>query len=80
MTRTCPCGQSFVPQADETECRLCTGVYTCSKCGEEWPNEEYYRNASRASGYASLCKACYEEHYGLHVRGSGWKRWKESAA
>ena len=34
---------------------------TCPKCGDQVPLEEFARDASKASGYASRCKACDRE-------------------
>lgn len=31
---------------------------TCSKCHETKPEFEFYRNGSKASGFASRCKVC----------------------
>lgn len=75
----CPCGRRFVPQRGEAECRVCTGVYICTRCGEEWSNRHFYRSSAKASGYTGTCKACWEETWGRHVRGVGWKRRKQSA-
>ncbi len=30
----------------------------CSKCREEKPLEEFYKNENRSTGYATYCKKC----------------------
>lgn len=35
---------------------------TCTKCGEEKPYSEYYKNAQKKGGYYNSCKICYRIH------------------
>lgn len=35
---------------------------TCTKCGEEKPLAEYYKDRSKGDGYRTLCKMCHKEN------------------
>lgn len=36
-------------------------VKACNKCGESFPLNDFYRNASKPDGYVNRCKPCHRE-------------------
>lgn len=56
------------PQGDRTM----TQVRRCSRCGKVGPSDDFYRDASKSSGFRSICKLCdlagSKAYYGRNSR------------